>query len=334
MHDAAFTIRTWTAIVAFAIALAGCSTTVVEPDPIVVQTETIEALPMPSLEKRSVDYPTPRPLPVIRPASISVVLSSRAEAYEEIANALGEHFEDFSVYDLSDRSQPPVTAFRLINDSDTDAVVAIGLRAAQSSVAMSNTPVVFSQVFNYAEHGLLSTNSRGIAAVPPPGRQLAEWKRIDPSLERVGMILGPGHDELVEAARTAAAEHDVELLVHEVRSDQETMYVFRRMMRKIDGYWLIPDNRVLSKRVLNEILTESRNRDVQVLAPSDAMLEMGAALSITAVAADIAAQIYTVVKQIRDGGIVSVAAMTPLSAMRIVTSDERVAHQAVAESIR
>ncbi len=334
MHDATFTIRTWTAIVAFAIALAGCSTTVVEPDPVAVQIEPVEALPMPLLERRSIDYATPQPRPVIKPASISVVLSSRAEAYEEIANALGEYFEGFSVYDLSDRSQPPVTAFRLINDSDTDAVIAIGLRAAQSSVAMSNTPVVFSQVFNYAEHGLLSEISRGIAAVPPPGTQLAEWKRIDPSLKRVGMILGPGHEELVEAARIAASEHGVELLVHEANSDQETLYVFRRMMRKIDGYWLIPDNRVLSKRVINEILTESRNRDVQVLAPSDAMLEMGAALSITSVAADIAAQIHMVVKQIHDSGIASVAAITPLSAFRIVTSDERVAHRAVAESVR
>ena len=334
MHDAAFTLRTWTAFVAFAVALAGCSTTVVEPDPVVVQTDPVEALPMPSLEKRSIDRPKPRPRPLIKPASISVVLSSRASAYEEIANALGEHFEDFSVYDLSDRSQPPVTAFRLINDSDTDAVVAIGLRAAQSSVAMSNTPVVFSQVFNYAEHGLLSANSRGIAALPPPGAQLAEWKRVDPSLTRVGMILGTGHDELVDDARTAAAEHGIELLVHEAHSDQETLYVFRRMVRKIDGYWLIPDNRVLSQRVLSEIIAESRSRDVQVLVPSDAMLEMGAALSITAVAADIAAQIYAVVQQIRDHGIASVAAITPLSEFRIVANDERTATQAVAETSR
>ena len=45
--------------------------------------------------------------------------------------------------------------------------------SAQSSVAMSDIPVVFSQVFNYHDHGLLTENSRGVAAVAPLDAQLA-----------------------------------------------------------------------------------------------------------------------------------------------------------------
>ncbi len=42
------------------------------------------------------------------------------------------------VYDLSDSSRPPINVLRLINDSASGAVVAIGLGAAKLSVAISN----------------------------------------------------------------------------------------------------------------------------------------------------------------------------------------------------
>ena len=234
---------------------------------------------------------------------------------------MAQQFENHVVYDLSDRGRPPVTVLRMINDSDSGIVVAIGLRAAKSSVAMSNKPVVFSQVFNYQDHDLLNENTRGVAAVPPLDAQLAAWKEFDPTLSRVGAIIGEGHDELITEAEIAAERHGVELLVHVTHSDQETLYFFKRMIRDIDGFWLFPDNRVLSGRALQQIMDDAQRLHVPVLVPSESMLQMGASISISSVASDIAATITKVVRQIEAGDIEDVAPISPLSAIHVLINE-------------
>jgi len=161
---------------------------VVGPAPEVVDiAEPVVEVPEPA--------PEPQPRPVVPPPppwQVAIVLSSRQPAYEDVASELSARLEDVAIYDLDDRSQPPVLALRQINDSRTDAVVAIGLRAARSSVAMSQVPVIFSQVFNYSDHGLVTGNSRGVSALPPLDAHLDAWKKLDPTLARVGMIIGSG----------------------------------------------------------------------------------------------------------------------------------------------
>ena len=120
-----------------------------------------------------------------------------------MAVELAQRLDNYTVYDLGDGSRPPINVLRLINDSDSNVVVAIGLRAAQSSVSMSEKPVVFSQVFNHQDHDLLNENTRGVAAIPPLDAQLAAWKKLDPTMVRIGVIIGEGHDELIEDAHVA-----------------------------------------------------------------------------------------------------------------------------------
>jgi ABC-type uncharacterized transport system substrate-binding protein len=260
--------------------------------------------------------------PALRtPALVAIVVAGSEPAYTDVAMALGAELQDYALYDLGDRRRPPVSVLRAINDTGVDAVVAIGLRAATSSVAMADAPVVFSQVFNYREHKLVTPNSRGVAALPPPRAQLAAWRQQDPALERIGMIIGDGHEDFVREAEVAAAELGLELDVQKARSDQETIYLFRRMIRGIDGFWLLPDNRILSRRALDAMLSEAKQRDVPVAVPNDAMLEMGAAISMTSVAGDIAARILYVLQQFESGGVETVPELTPLTEIRVRTRD-------------
>jgi ABC-type uncharacterized transport system substrate-binding protein len=261
-----------------------------------------------------VETPAPPPLP-----PVSIVLTNSQPAYADVARELAGHFDNYQVYDLGADDRPPVSILRLINDSEPGAVIAIGLRAAQSSIAMSDHPVVFSQVFNYRHHDLLRENSRGVAALPPIDAQLAAWKEADPSVERIGLILGEGHDELITEAEIAAQRHGIDLVVQITHSDQETLYFFRRMIRDIDGFWLLPDNRVLSSRVLQKMLVEAEQRRVSVSVPSDSMLYLGAMISMTTQASDIAATIANVVRAIQSGDINGVPPITQLSEIRVKT---------------
>ena len=271
-----------------------------EPPVVVIQPE-----PVP-------EVPAPPPLP-----PVSIVLTNSQPAYADVARELAGHFDNYMIYDLGADNRPPVSILRLINDSEPGAVIAIGLRAAQSSIAMSNHPVVFSQVFNYRHHDLLQDNSRGVAALPPIEAQLAAWKEADPSVRRIGLILGEGHEELITEAEIAAQRHDIELVVQVTRSDQETLYFFRRMVRDIDGFWLLPDNRVLSSRVLQQMLAEAKQQHVPVSVPSESMLSLGAMISMTTQASDIAATIAKVVRMIQGGDINSVPPITQLSEISV-----------------
>jgi len=283
---------------------AGEPTEVVVAEPV-----TVEPAPGPAVK-------TPAPLP-----PVSIVLTNSQPAYADVARELTRHFDNYTIYDLSNKDRPPVTVLRQINDSEPGVVIAIGLRAAQSSVAMSNHPVVFSQVFNYRHHDLLRKNSRGIAALPPVDAQLAAWKESDPAVKRIGLIVGEGHDELIAEAELAAQRHDVDLVVQITHSDQETLYFFRRMIRDIDGFWLLPDNRVLSSRVLQQMLADAKQRRVPVSVPSDSMLSLGAMMSMTTKASDIAATIAKVVRAIQSGDIDDVPEITQLSEITIKPGD-------------
>ena len=309
------------ALVLVAMLFAGCGVLqqplpppVEEPIEIVVEEPpVVEAQPLP--EPKAPEPPPPLP-------SISIVLTNSQPAYADVANELARHFDNYEIYDLGKDDRPPMTILRVINDSNPGAVVAIGLRAAQSSIAMSDHPVVFSQVFNYEHHNLLQKNSRGVAALPPIEAQIAAWKEIDPSVKRIGLIIGKGHDELVTAAELAAQRHDIELVIQVSRSDRETMYFFQRMIRDIDGFWLLPDNRILSARVLQQMLQEAKQRRVPVSVPNESMLSLGAMISMTTQASDIAETIANIVRKIQEGKIDLVSPITQLSAINVKTKGD------------
>jgi ABC-type uncharacterized transport system substrate-binding protein len=307
------------ALIFAGILLSGCSTLYPdgapqvpdEPPVVIVDTTPLDTISVTPLSRQPWDFELP---------SVAIVMTNNSPAYADVAVELAQRLENYEVYDLGDASQPPVNVLRRINDSDSGVVVAIGLRAAQSSVAMSDKPVVFSQVFNHQDHELLKDNSRGVAAIPPLDAQLAAWKKLDPTMVRVGIIIGEGHDDLIEEARLAAEKHEIELRVKQTRSDQETLYFFRRMVRDIDGFWLFPDNRILSGRVLQEMLADANRQQVPVTVPSESMLEMGATLSMSTVAADIARTIVKVIREVQSGRLTSLPPITQLTEIRVETN--------------
>ena len=309
-------------MVSAAVGLSGCSLLLPEPEPAPIpeaiepetEIEVLPPLPAPAPKSTARVASPPPPLP-----TLAIVLTSGIAAYANVAEELSQRFENHAVYNLAEDDRAPVSILRLINDSDSGVVVAIGLRAAVSSVALADKPVVFSQVFNYQD--VLTENSRGVSANAPLDAQIAAWKEIDPSISRIGAIVGKGHDDLIEAARLAAEKHGVELLIQVADSDQETLFIFKRMIRNINGFWLFADNRVLSPRSLQLIVEGAKQHKVPVLVPNESMLTMGASVSISSVASDIAETITKVVRQIEAGDIQNVPAISPLGEIHVVTHE-------------
>ncbi|NNC76434.1 MAG: hypothetical protein HKN77_00645 [Woeseiaceae bacterium] len=323
------------------ILAAGCVTApkpeiIAEPEPVpvvepVVVAPTVPVVKEPEPEPEPVTIPPPPPQSL---PSVAIVLDNRNPAYEAVVTELGKHFDAYSIYDFSDKSQPPVIAFRAINDEQAVAVIAIGLRAAKSAIALSKSPVIFSQIFNYQDHGLVTEKSRGISAIAPVDAQLGAWKALDPMLNEVGLIIGEGHEGLIEDARIAAEQFGIALTVQVSNSDQETLYFYKRMVSDIDGFWMMPDNRILSRRVIREILADAKRRNVVVAVPNDSMLPMGAGISFTASASNVAEQIVAAVRRVQAGEFDELPEITPLTDLNIATNDAVLQKRVVASKVQ
>ena len=301
-----------------ALFLSGCA--IVGQDTVIPpQVETIESVPTRPPEPVRPQAPE-TPEPTVFSSRVAIVLSGMSPAYENVATALGELLEDYSIHDLSDKSLTPREIFGGIELNDTEIVVAIGLRAATVAKAYSKVPVVFCQVFNVADNNLTSAQVKGVAALPPLALQVEAWKDLNPELRHVGAILGTGHDALIQEAGEAAGLAGLTLHHRIARSDRETLYMFNRLTPVIDGFWLFPDNRVLSPAVLRQMLSYAARHRVQVAAFNPALLDLGATLSATSVDSDIAATVVSVARRVVDGDSNSIPDMTPLNEIDVQTN--------------
>ena len=196
-----------------------------EPEPVVVEPEP---------------EPEPEPVPPNIEPLVAIVISDQTPAYVEVASALESHLTNHVVYDLSARGLPARDVFGQIATSQASAVVAIGLPAARAARRFATVPVVVGQVFNVTDGDLLADEVRAIAVLPPIDLQMAAWHELDPSVRNVGAILGAGHDALIAEADEAMRERGVKFHYAVATSDRETLYLFNRLIRDIDGFILFP----------------------------------------------------------------------------------------------
>lgn len=306
---------------------SGCSLLMPEPEPVTAppppevtaETPVIEA-PPPAPEAPA--PVAPPPVPKVSPPAAAILVSDSRPAYREVAVALERLLDNYATYDLAGDPRTPETVFAAIGDTDAAVVVAIGLEAARQARQLSPVPVVFCQVFNVQGNQLVADNLRGVAAIPPLVLQLQAWKQLNPALKDVGLIVGEGHEALLAEARDATRDVQINLHARVASSDRETMYLFDRMIPEIDGFWLFPDNRILSRAGLKHMFDRASQRRVQMAVFNESLLQLGALISSTAVAADIAATTETILERLAKGERDAIPAMTPLSDINILVNDE------------
>lgn len=298
-----------------------------EPEP---ESVVVEPQPAPAPEPRP-EAPAEEPDAVAdppQPLRLAVVLSSRQPDYERVATALVAQLEAVDVYDLDDKSLTRREMFDAITAAGTQVVVAVGIRAAAVTAGFDALPVVVSQVFNTATLDLDPERVRSVAVLPPLDRQLEIWRELNPNLSSIGAIVGSGHETLIEEAKAAARAQGVRFEHRLAQSDRETLYLFTRLVPEIDGFWLFPDNRVLSVPVLRQMMNYADRHRVQVAVFTESLLPLGATLSATSVDADIARTIIDVSERLARASAVDVPRVVPLNDIDVTIGDESVlAHE-------
>ena len=135
--------------------------------------------------------------------------------------------------------------------------------------------------------------------------------------------MGDGHEALLSEAQDAADSNDLEFRYQVAASDRETLYLFKRMAPDIDGFWLFPDNRILSIPVLKKMVDVADRHGVRIAVFNETLLELGVALSTAADESDIAEIAVLVARQMVEGKADAVPTLTPLRSLNLRESDRR-----------
>ena len=270
--------------------------------------------------RRRAAVPTPQPIPV--PVAVSAPLREVAilsgKSYALTAAEL-ERLLPRDVYKVTSVDIEAAASARTIQSLQNRTgltVIAIGLSSARLARDRFKGPVIFSQVFDYQELLVNGRTIRGVSAMPPLDLQAREWKKLDPGIRRIGLIVAQSHTELIAQAEIAAKAASATLIHETSASDRETLYVFKRMVPQIDGLWLVPDDRILSPGVLRELLNYASSHGVRVCVFNDAILQWGALMSATPTSAETARALRQLLDSMSKGTKAG-PAVTPVSEVAI-----------------
>lgn len=283
------------------------------PPPVVAE-PTPEPVPEP--EPPAPD-PVPEPAPEPALSRVAILVSDDIPLFNSVADKVRRRLEpgEHTVHNLDGH---PANSNRIIEEIqgiEPDQVVSVGLLAAQVGRQLDGVPMIFCYVFNYQDHDLITPYSKGVNLLPPFGMQLEAWRELSPGLSRVGVITGPNQEDLVDEIQKASETQEIELFARTVHSDQEALYVFKRLTPDIQGLLLLPDNRILSPRVVREMMSYAARHRIQIVVFGSALLDFGAFMAITARDGDVADQVVARLGNLNDEGLPVGPDMTPLTRM-------------------
>lgn len=252
-----------------------------------------------------------------------VLVSDTTPAYVQVADHLVASLgRSVPVFQMNGDPTYGATAVAMARRADRPLVVAIGFEAAAAARKFKDKRVVYCQVFDYRNPLVQAPRTTSVAAVPPPQLLFHAWKTLDPKLARIGVITGPGLGEVVAEARADARRFGITVIHKEVRSDKEMLHVFQRMLRDIDGLWLLPDNRILSHEVITEVMSRGVRDGKQIAAFNPELFKFGAVLSFESDPADVAEQVIArLARMVANTEPISTAPQ-PLTRARVHTNPE------------
>lgn len=229
---------------------------------------------------------------------IAILTSEDIPAYSEVAKALAKQLgRRGNIYYLAESQLENLKTITKLKSEEHSQIVSIGLNASIAAKSLSNKQVIFCQVFNHQDYALLTPMHKGVSMLPSLPKTFNAWRALSPAAKDIGIITGPGFDDLIQTAKTAAKTYGFTLHHITVNSDKEYQYAYKNMSKKVQGYWLLPDNRVLSENILRDVMTFSVRNSKQVAVFSDELLKLGGLFSTDSDYQDIAHHVFERLEQ-------------------------------------
>ena len=232
------------------------------------------------------------------PMQVVILVSEDSPAYSEVAKSLVKRLgQRGTIYYMSESQAENLKTVAKLKNGERTQFVSIGLSASLAAKILTSKQVVFCQVYNYQDYALLSPLHKGVSMLPSFAKTFSTWHALAPDTNDIAIITGPGFDNVIQSAKAAAKAHGITLHHTAVNSDKEYQYTYKKLSTKVQAYWLLPDNRVLSENILRDIMTFSVRNSKQVAVFSDELLKLGGLFSVRNDNNDIAFQVLERLEQ-------------------------------------
>jgi putative ABC transport system substrate-binding protein len=223
---------------------------------------------------------------VTAPAGQSGVflISSHDEGpYRQTINSFETYLADQGVdleLEISSLHGKATNAPRMISriaESDPALVLALGHLAARAVVErIKDRPILIALVLKL-DHLAKAQNVTGVEMVYPPRVYLELIKRVCDRCRTVGVVFG-SNDSMAyaESAREAAPEYGLELMSAAVASPKHLPAALKRLERRVDALWVLPDKAVAAPQSAKAILLHSFRQRTPLVGPSTPWTKAGA----------------------------------------------------------
>ena len=251
------------------------------------QTDPREPAPVTESKPGHISVPGSRSLAA---EPVAVVVSRRLSSFRELTDSLAARMvRPYQIFQVEDSSTDSL--LKELREMKPASVVAIGRPALEIANRLTGADVIYAQVFNPP------AGNRGVAPIPPFDMQLSYWQEIASPMESIGVLGSADMRDVIDALQNAAAQKRVQIIRREVASDKEALQAFRAMVPYIDGFVFLPDEAVLNPNIIRRIIVHGSRNDVQILAYSPFMFDLGAHLYISAEQNDVADQVIALLEE-------------------------------------
>jgi len=181
-----------------------------------------------------------------------------------------------------------VTESQTIGETNADLIVAVGMKAAESAAAQTDTPVLVVMVprMGYAD---LRTQARKKNSAPaisaiylnqPWARQLDFLRAALPARRRIGLLYSPDTRIDVARLRQDIASRDGSLVAQPVRSAEDLYASLETVLGKSDVLLAVPDSTIYSSNNIRNILLTSYRYRIPLIGLSQPYVNAGALCAI------------------------------------------------------
>jgi ABC-type uncharacterized transport system substrate-binding protein len=215
--------------------------------------------------------------------SVLILLSSQNPFYQQLAEIISLKLKKPAV--IKALSGQPASNSKILKEiegfSEVTHIVSIGVKATKLVKGLKNKRIIFAQVVNFQGQGLVTNRMKGVSALPSPEKLFKDWRVLSPNLSSVAVVAGKNLEGYLLRAKKAAESHGIELFVEQVKTDKEFIYKSKSLSPKIEGQWVLPDNRVLSAKALKEVMAYASRRGRQLVVFSPKLLSFGGFLAVS-----------------------------------------------------
>ena len=225
---------------------------------------------------------------VVEERSLAILVGRVTPDYQTILDTIEERFDgNTEVYVFNDETQSPDVLVSAIQQSSHRYVASIGQFATRQALKLEDKHVVFADVFTF-EDEMAEKEMFGVSMLPNPDKLFSAWKNLNPALESVAIMTGPGNGDQVKVIAESASRYQIQLIHRDVRNDKEMLYQGEKLMSSVHGFWLLPDHRILSRRSMKEFMSLGLKKSKQVVVFNRQLLNYGGLIYIEADPVDVA----------------------------------------------